>query len=218
VSLNRTKFGLFLTNTPHVISWRKIGYQKKEPPRRLLAVGVFAAFSALLLIRTAGADEHPGSSGVTNPIGQYPLAQLTATRERPLFLPTRRPARIEKPIVTAAPAPAPAPPPNMSLVGTILDGNRAQALVRMPPKPVAIKLHIGDVIAGWRITQIEAQRIVIALGDRFITLRLFDSAQANTVSIATPEITPRAIPNVKRAVNLPVIPQSLVNGISFRPE
>lgn len=194
----------------------KIGYQKKGLRRRLLAVGVFAAFSGLLLIRTAVADEQPGSSQAANPIAQYPLAQLTATRERPLFLPTRRPARIEKPIVTAAPAPA--PPPNMSLVGTILDGNRAQALVRMPPKPVAIRLHIGDVITGWRITQIEAQRMVIALGDRSITLRLFESAQANTALISTAEITPRMIPNVKRAVPPPVIPQSLVNGISFRPE
>jgi hypothetical protein len=117
----------------------------------------------------------------------------------------------------ATPAPnIPAAAPNIALVGIVLDGKQANALVQFPPKPGAIRLRIGDVVMGWKITQIEAQRLVIALGDRSMTFKLFDRAQSNHAVTSTAGGGPDIIPNVKRAVPPPAkIPQSLINGISF---
>jgi general secretion pathway protein N len=193
-------------------------YAERRIADRLFVAVFIAAFlgSCDFVSIDACANELSESSGIINPIAQYPLDQLTATRDRPLFSPTRRPARIDKPVAIVTQTPPPAP--NMMLVGIVLDGSQANALVQIPPKPGAMRLHIGDVIMGWKITQIEAQRLVIAWGDRSMTFRLFDKAQSNHAPSSTAGGGADPVPNVKRAVPPPAkIPQSLVNGISFHP-
>src|SRR5260370_6901414 len=56
------------------------------------------------------AGEGREGAALPSPLAAQPLDRLSATRERPLFSPTRRPPPPPPPVV-AAPAPPPPPPP-----------------------------------------------------------------------------------------------------------
>ena len=115
------------------------------------------------------------SSGVTlsNPLAAQSLEQLSATVDRPLFSPTRRPPA---PSVTSTPeqqAPA-APPPDLVLSGIVMDGESAHAVVRVGAQKKIVYARIGDDISGWKVSQIEARELVLSLDGRSITYTLFN--------------------------------------------
>ncbi|ACB95224.1 hypothetical protein [Beijerinckia indica] len=101
------------------------------------------------------------------------LADLDATRERPLFSPNRR--LPPKPVVPVEPPPRPpveAPPPNLQLVGVIFSENekRAIVIVNNPAKPQSLKP--GDAIDGWQVSLIEPRKIALNKGERSIDFTL----------------------------------------------
>jgi hypothetical protein len=93
---------------------------------------VFATFSATAIAHgqaapadnASGRDRLPG--GLINPLAAQPLEAMSATRDRPLFSPTRRPPPPPPQIVAAPPPPPPPPePPSVLLVGVVMDGEEA---------------------------------------------------------------------------------------------
>ncbi|WP_167532078.1 hypothetical protein [Rhodopseudomonas palustris] len=105
---------------------------------------------------------------VGNPLWAIPLARLTATRERPLFAPSRRPAVVAKP----APAPAATPPkpaepdqPQLSLVGTVAGGGVASIglFVNQADKSV-VRLKIGETHKGWVLRAVRPRQAVLGRG------------------------------------------------------
>jgi hypothetical protein len=120
----------------------------------------------------AQSDDQPGGV-LANPLQAQSLDRLSATRDRPLFSPVRRPAAPPPaPVEHVAEAPAPPPPPNVTLFGIVVDGEGARAIVRSGTNKIE-RVQIGDDIGGWKVSQIEGRRLVLSLDDRLATFTLF---------------------------------------------
>jgi general secretion pathway protein N len=116
---------------------------------------------------------------LANPLEAQPLDRLSATRERPLFSPTRRPTPPPPPPPPeAAPVAVVPQPPNVQLFGIVVDDEGARAIVRSGSEKVD-RVQIGDDIGGWKVSQIEGRRLVLSLDGRLATFTLFnnDSSQ-----------------------------------------
>jgi hypothetical protein len=110
---------------------------------------------------------------LANPLEAQPLDRLSATRERPLFSPTRRPTPPPPPRPPeAAPVAVVLQPPNLQLFGIVVDDEGARAIVRSGAEKVD-RVQIGDDIGGWKVAQIEGRRLVLSLDGRLATYTLF---------------------------------------------
>ena len=115
----------------------------------------------------------PATETLAHPLEAQPLDRLSATRERPLFSPTRRPTPPPPP-PEAAPVAVVPQPPNVQLFGIVMDDEGARAIVRAGTEKVD-RVQIGDDIGGWKVSQIEGRRLVLSLDGRFATFTLFSS-------------------------------------------
>jgi hypothetical protein len=113
-----------------------------------------------------------------NPLWTIPLGNLTATRERPLFSPSRRPP---PPVVVAkAPPPPPPPPkpaepekPQLSLVGTVLGENWERiGLFVNPADRNGVRLKLGEDHKGWVLRAVRARQVVLEKGQQSAVLEL----------------------------------------------
>ena len=119
---------------------------------------------------------HPPTTPPASPLAAYPLDRLSATRDRPLFSPSRRPpAQPPPPIIAAAPPP---PPPKLILFGIVMDAEEAHAVVGVGTADKTRRVRIGDDIGGWKVTQIEERQLVLSLDDRSATFTLFRGQRA----------------------------------------
>ena len=110
------------------------------------------------------------TAGPASPLAAYSLDRLSATRERPLFSPNRRPP-------AAPPAPT-APPPKLILFGIVMGADDARAVVGVGTADKTRRVSIGDDIGGWKVTQIEERQLVLSLDDRSATYTLFTGQHA----------------------------------------
>jgi general secretion pathway protein N len=118
------------------------------------------------------------------------LDQLSSTREHPLFAPTRRLPPPPPPPVARAPdpPPPPPPPPSVTLVGIVMDGVEARAVVRGAAAQ-EIRVQIGDDIGGWKVSQIEGRKLVLSsLDGRLATFTMFNTDNGK----GTPKGSPSA--------------------------
>jgi hypothetical protein len=173
---------------------------------RCAALTVPAAFlvcwSAAALAADAAALAPNLRDGLPNPLAAQSMEGLSATVDRPLFSPSRRaPAPPPLPAARAPELPAPPlPPPNVVLVGIVMDGDSAHAVIRAGAEKKIMRARIGDDIGGWKVSQIEGRRLVLSLDDRLATFTLFnsrDSAQhpdnetAGSNALGRPENPPQ---------------------------
>jgi general secretion pathway protein N len=121
------------------------------------------------------AREH-GPTG--NPLWGIPLRVLTATRERPLFSPSRRPPA---PPVVAAPAPPPRPVavakpepdhPLLTIVGTVVSESDGIGLFVDQATNEVIRLHTGQDHDGWVLRSVEGREARFEKKDLSSTLAL----------------------------------------------
>ena len=101
-----------------------------------------------------------------NPLWEIPLSNLSATRERPIFSPSRRPP---PPVAAAAPPPTQAPPPprqprverpQLSLVGTVA-GEESFGIFVDPTTKAAIRLKIGEDFQGWKLRTVQGREVML---------------------------------------------------------
>jgi general secretion pathway protein N len=140
---------------------------------------------AIVTSYASHADDADKLGELANPLAVHSLDRLPDTRERPLFSPTRRPRPLPPAVVQAAePPPPPAPPPDVALLGVVIDGEEARAVIRAGVSNKTVRARIGDEIGGWKITQIDGRQIVLSLGDRSATFTMFnrDGARSRTPS------------------------------------
>ena len=112
-----------------------------------------------------------------NPLWVIPLSALTATRERPLFSPTRR---VPAPAVANAPAlPQAAPPapaivehPDLILVGTVTGEAHDLAVFVEPATHKTVRLLPGQNHNGWILQSVEAKSVTLHKGNRTERLAL----------------------------------------------
>jgi hypothetical protein len=141
--------------------------------------GALAALLALTPAFVTAADAAPLGEVHRPPVPAAPLAiqpleGLRASRERPLFSPTRRPPP-PPPVAERRPEPPapPPPPPNIALYAVVVDGDEARAVVRAAPGADVVRVRAGDDIGGWTVARIETQRLVLSLDGRLATFTMF---------------------------------------------
>jgi hypothetical protein len=137
-----------------------------------------------------------GQSRSGNPLWEVPLKQLSATRDRPIFSPSRRPPPVVVAPVAAAVAPpvqAPKPPerPQLSLVGTIVNGADGFAIFLDQSTRAPLRIRMGADYQGWMLRQIEARSVTLQKGEDIAVLSF---------------PPPSATPNTQAVVGLAQIP------------
>ncbi len=112
-----------------------------------------------------------------NPLWGIPLRTLTATQERPLFSPTRRPPRPPPPAAVVAAPQAPPPPksdqpdhPPLSLVGTIVGNAEDVGIFFDETTKKVIRLKTTQDYAGWTLVSVKRREAVFGRDDRRATL------------------------------------------------
>jgi general secretion pathway protein N len=149
---------------------------------------------------TAQSQAAPAPSA--NPLWAIPLSALTATRNRPLFTPSRHPPA---PIVVNAPAaPAPPPPPapaapqhsNLVLVGTVAGENDSMAVFIDNATRDAVRLRAGEGHAGWVLQSVDRRTATLQKGGQSETLELpkLGAAQPAPGSAPSPAPVITALP------------------------
>lgn len=144
------------------------------------------SLSTLVFSATARTeDQGRAAAPLANPIAAQPLEQLPAIVDRSLFSPSRRPPAAAPPPVVQAPAAAapPSAPPNVILLGVVMDGQNARAVVQVGADKRLLRAQMGDDIDGWKVAQIDGRKVVLASQDgRFATYRLFNDERGGADS------------------------------------
>jgi hypothetical protein len=154
----------------------------------------------------APAQERSAAAPVS-PLAEQPLDRFSAMRDRPLFSPTRRPPA-PPPVAAAPPPPPPLPPPDLALLGVVMDGDNAGAIVRAGPTAKIARVHIGDQIAGWTVGQIEARKLVLLLNGRTATFNMFSGNSTHR----SPPLGSTARPPGSEQPNSTQLPQTSMTG------
>jgi hypothetical protein len=106
------------------------------------------------------AEQRPLSA---NPLWGMPVKQFSVTRERPIFLPSRRPPAPPPSIATVAKVVVPKPKepeqPQLSLVGTVAgDEDRFGIFVDQATKAV-LRLRVGEEFQGWKLQSVKGREV-----------------------------------------------------------
>lgn len=125
----------------------------------------------------ARAAEPAAAAAFINPVEVQALNELSATHDRPLFSPTRRPP--SKPVaVVSRPEPPPPPPspPSVVVLGIVSEGGDGRAAIRSGDKgsgDKVVRVRTGDDVGGWKVERVEPRRLVLTLGERSVDFALF---------------------------------------------
>ena len=113
-----------------------------------------------------------------NPLWAIPLSSLTATRERPIFLPSRRPpapAVAGTPVVVAPPPPPPPAEPEqppLVLVGVIAGEQEGFAVFLDQATNNVVRLKTGQDHQGWVLRSVKGRDATLEKNQRATTLAL----------------------------------------------
>jgi general secretion pathway protein N len=125
-------------------------------------IGTAVQTSALpVTTKSPGGNVWPAETmGRPNPLWAIPIATLTATRERPIFSPSRRP-----------PPPAPGPlaqqptranerdRPLLALVGTVAGAADGIAIFQDETSKKIVRLRTGESHSGWTLTEVKPREV-----------------------------------------------------------
>jgi len=172
---------------------------------RLAIIGAGCGFAAVghaalpesISVQTESKSPRSGD----NPLWGISLNSLTATRERPLFSPSRRAALPTPP----APVAAPAPPPQIAaapeeiplqLVGTIVGRESGIAICVNPSTRDVIRLKTGEDFNGWVLRAVQGREASFEKANlqARLTLPSPDDTQVSASSTGLPPPQPLALP------------------------
>ena len=125
------------------------------------------------------AEEPSVRAPVGNPLWAIPLKSLSATRERPLFSPSRRPPA-PKVIATPASPSLPPPPPSkpapdhppLTLVGTAIGEAVSIGIFVDQNTREVVRLRAGEGHAGWTLRAVEDRKAIFEKDRSEATLAL----------------------------------------------
>jgi general secretion pathway protein N len=150
----------------------------------------------------APARETPPAAGRNisgNPLWGIPLKQLSNTRDRPIFSPSRRPpppAVVNRPFVpppvTRPPPPKPPERPNLALLGTIAGENEGIALFMETTSQIVVRLRTGDAHEGWVLRSVHRREAQLEKDNRTETVTLPNpgGGEAGSSSEEAPQVMP----------------------------
>jgi general secretion pathway protein N len=125
---------------------------------------------------TAPRPERPADPA-GNPLWGIPISSLTATRERPIFLPSRRapaPAVAGTPVVVVAPPPPPPAEeqPPLTLVGAIAGDGEGFAVFLDQATNNVVRLKTGQDHQGWVLLSVKGREATLEKNKKTATLTL----------------------------------------------
>jgi general secretion pathway protein N len=139
-------------------------FSQARTDSELAAIGI-PTHSATKLISLPTVSDVPvdsaktqGSLGRGNPLWAIPLSSLSATRERPLFSPSRRaPATAQSSAKSASP---PTRPP-LALVGAIAGETDGIAIFLDQTTKGTIRLKTGESHLGWTLRLVKGREAIL---------------------------------------------------------
>jgi hypothetical protein len=128
-------------------------------------------------VRAVPPQAAPARPLSANPLWGIPLTQLSNTRERPVFSPSRRPppVAVAEPVVTRQPPPPrkkEVEPPQLSLVGTIAGDDEGFGIFLDQSTNAALRLKVGEDFQGWRLSAIHGREVTMEKDERRVVLTL----------------------------------------------
>jgi general secretion pathway protein N len=104
-----------------------------------------------------------------NPLWTIPLTQLSTTRERPIFSPSRRPPPPPPVVQAYVPPVAPRPPPrpveperpNIALVGTVAGETEGIGVFMEQATRNIIRLRVGEDHQGWVLRSVQRREATL---------------------------------------------------------
>jgi hypothetical protein len=112
------------------------------------------------------AEKVASSAAGGNPLRAIPLASLPLTRQRPIFLPSRRPARgLElAPVQPQPAAPVSQSRPNLALLGTITGETEGTAIFLDETTKSIVRLKTGEGRSGWKLQLVSRRQVTLQKG------------------------------------------------------
>ena len=152
---------------------------QRSPIWVLLGLGLLVGSAQVARVETAS------PAGLTNPLAAPSLNRLSATRERPLFTPSRRAAPPPAPVASAAPVESVTAPPQIALVGVVIGVEGPHAVVNDLALNKIVRLRIGDEIEGWKVREIDERLLVLWHDGRSTSFTLFNGQHAKPPAAQT---------------------------------
>jgi general secretion pathway protein N len=113
-----------------------------------------------------------------NPLWAIPLRRLSATRERPLFAPSRRPPPpvVAYQLASVPPSPPPKPTepekPRLELIGTIIGESDAIGVFFNQATRSVVRLKMGEAHEGWILREVQRRDVSLVKGSQTVLLAL----------------------------------------------
>jgi hypothetical protein len=145
------------------------------------------------------AVESPPSPG--NPLWALPVKQLSMTRDRPIFSPSRRPPPAATPTyvapVAVRPLPKPAEPerPSITLLGTIVSGAEGIGVFIEPATQNIMRLRVGEDHQGWILRSVKTRDVTFVKDREKVVLELPPPGDS---AMLTNDFTPNVQPPARR--------------------
>jgi general secretion pathway protein N len=143
---------------------------------RILLSAVAAATGVIGASESARSATNPASFDRGNPLWGITIESLPATRERPLFLPSRRPPVAAAIAAPEAPPPPPPPPvpdkPALDLLGTVAGNGVGYAVFLDGTTHDIVRLKTGEGQDGWILQTVKNREAVLVKNDHTAVMRL----------------------------------------------
>ena len=116
------------------------------------------------------------SARPANPLWRIPLASLTATRDRPIFSPSRRPPVVVQaaPVKSEPPPPPPAPGapsrPLLTLLGAIASDTDSIAIFMDDTTKAIVRMKVGESHAGWMLRSVAKRQATLEMARQVAVL------------------------------------------------
>jgi hypothetical protein len=127
-------------------------------------------------VRVVAPPPAPVRTPSANPLWGIPLTQLSGTRDRPIFSPSRRPPpaaiAAEPAVVRPAPRKKEIEPPQLALVGTIASGAEGFGIFIDQSTKAALRLKVGEDFQGWKLLTIRGREVAMSKDGRSAVLTL----------------------------------------------
>jgi general secretion pathway protein N len=144
-----------------------------------------------------------------NPLWAMPLAQFPATRDRPIFSPSRRPpsaavAPVAVPKFVAGPKATEPERPQLTLVGTIASDEDGFGIFVDQSTKAVLRLKVGEDFQGWKLRSVQGRETALQKDRQVVTLALPQPGLVHTTGVQTtgeiPQLnTPRLRPSESRS-------------------
>jgi len=154
-------------------------------------------------VRVAAPQAAPEKTLSANPLWGIPLTQLSVTRDRPIFSPSRRPP--PPAIAEQAPVrPPPSPrkkeitPPQLSLVGTIASDDESFGIFLDQSTNAALRLRVGEDYQGWRLRAIQGREVTIEKDQQGVVLTLPEPGGPSSGEVRLIPMTASKMPEARQ--------------------